>query len=294
MSQTRVMPLAGPSRARPAYRLLHPVWLLPALAFLLCFFVGPLLYNVARGGALSAVDGHDAWYYYHKLFTDPYYLDKLAETIKVNTIVTAVCLMLGYPAAYYMVRHAGRFNAVILFFLIAPLLTSTIMRNFGWQVILSRNGPVNALLVALHFLPRPANITREPVSVYIALVHVMLPFMILSITAVLKGVDRRCEEAARVLGAGKLQTFLLVTFPLSIEGVASGCILVFVITNGSFLTNLLLGGGTVVTLPLLIYQQFNLTHNIAFASAMGNVLLAAALLCLFVQIRLLRSKGGRS
>ena len=281
----------APARLVP-YRLMRPSWLLPVLAFLLVFFVGPLLYNILISGSAIAGAQHGGWYYYHKLFTDPYYLDTLIETLKLSLVVTLGCLVFGYPASYYMVRHAGRWNGAIVFLLIAPILTSVIMRTFGWQILLGRHGPISALLVVLGLSARPIDLANMPFSVYLSLVHVMLPFMILSITAVLKGVDQRCEEAARVLGAGRWQTFFLITFPLSMEGVASGCVLVFVVTNGSFLANLLLGGGTVDTLPLQIYQQFNLTHDIAFASAMGNVLLAAALVCLVVQIRLLRRKGA--
>jgi len=292
MNSSRLPTRVGAHHLRPSYRLLHPAWILPASIFLLLFFVGPLLYNIVHVGPPEIGRPHTAWYYYHKLFTDTYYMGTLVETLKLSIVVTIACLLLGYPAAYYMVRHAGRLNAVIVFFLIAPLLTSVIMRTFGWQIILGRGGPVNTLLVAIGIFSRPVNMVREPVSVYISLVHVMLPFMILSITAVLKGVDQRCEEAARVLGAGPWRAFFMITLPLSMEGVASGCVLVFVIANGSFLANLLLGGGSVTTLPLLIYQQFNLTHDIAFASAMGNVLLVAALACLLIQIRLLRYKGA--
>ncbi|MCJ9713269.1 ABC transporter permease subunit, partial [Bordetella hinzii] len=112
--------------------------------------------------------------------------------------------------------------------------------------------------------------------------------------AVLRGIDARLEESARVLGATKLGAFFRVTLPLSLDGVATGCILVFVLTNGSFVTMLLLGGGKVVTLPLLIYQQFNLTQDTLFASAMGNVLLVAALLCLAAQLRFIRRKGVKT
>jgi putative spermidine/putrescine transport system permease protein len=117
--------------------------------------------------------------------------------------------------------------------------------------------------------------------------------MVLSISAVLQGVDVRLEESARVLGAGRLQTFLHVTLPLSIDGIATGCILVFVVTNGSFLTMLLLGGGRITTLALLIYQQFVTTQDVGFAAAMGNVLMLVAALCFAMQYWLLRRAGIR-
>jgi putative spermidine/putrescine transport system permease protein len=233
-------------------------------------------------------------FYYQKLLTDAYYTGVLVETFKVATITTLVCLIIGYPVSYFMVRYARRWNALIVFCLIAPLLTSIIMRTFGWNVLFARKGLVNILLVDTGLISRPLDILNQPIMVYIGLVHVLAPFMVLSITAVLQGVDIRFEESARILGAGPLRTFFRVTLPLSLDGIATGCILVFVLTNGSFLTMLLLGGGKVTTLSLLIYQQFNLTQDVGFAAAMGNVLLLFALICLALQARFVRRKGIKS
>jgi len=140
-------------------------------------------------------------------------------------------------------------------------------------------------------IDRPSDILNQPIAVYIGLLHVMLPFMVLSIATVLQGLDIRLEEGARVLGASRLRAFREITWPLSLDGVTTGSILVFMITNGSFITMLLLGGGKVVTLQLLIFQQFNLTQDVGFAAAMGNVLLLMALICLTLQLRLVRRRG---
>lgn len=277
---------------RKPYVLIRPLWAMPALLFLAVFFVLPLVHNFVRG--LNDPSGQGVWFYYVKLFADPYYLSILGETLRVSLLVTLACLMLGYPVAYFMVRHAGKWNALILFCLITPLLTSVIMRTFGWQVLLARTGLLNQVLLGVGLIDRPVDLARQPIAVYIGLIHVLIPFMVLSIAAVLRGIDTRLEESARVLGATKLGAFLRVTVPLSLDGVATGCILVFVLTNGSFVTMLLLGGGKVVTLPLLIYQQFNLTQDTLFASAMGNVLLVAAIICLVLQVRFIRRKGVKT
>lgn len=261
----------------------------PAVVFLVLFFVLPLVQNAVM--SVRQGDAYDVSSYV-KLFTDPYYLGVIWTTLRVSVIVTLVCALIGYPIAYHLVRNAGRWTSVLIFLLVAPLLTSIVMRTFGWQVLLGRNGLINALLLGLGLVERPQNYARDPIAVYIGLVHVLVPFMVLSISAVLQSVDRRLEESARSLGAGRVRTFLEVTLPLSMEGVGTGCILVFMITNGSFVTMLLLGGGSIVTLPLLIYQQFNLTQDVAFASAMGNVLLLFALICLFLQLKLVRRKGA--
>ncbi|MER5173674.1 ABC transporter permease [Thioclava kandeliae] len=270
-------------RRRAGFRLANPRWSLPALIFLFTFFVAPLARNawVSLSGEGATQSG--IFDYYLRLFTDPFYLGVLLETLKVSVVTTLLCLLVGYPVSYFMVHYAGRWNTLIVFCLVAPLLTSIIMRTFGWQVLFARRGLVNTWAMDLGLIERPLNILDSPVSVYFGLVHVLCPFMVLSITAVLQGLDRRLEEAACVLGAGPWRSFRNVTWPLGLEGVLTGSILVFVLTNGMFLTMLLLGGGTVKTLALLVYQQFNLTQDVGFASAMGNVLLMMALLGLFVQ-----------
>jgi len=276
--------------ARRPHRAAPLLWLAPALAFLALFFVAPLGGNLLR----SLTEGQaqdDAAFYYAKLLTDEYYLSVMWETIRVSLITTLICLAVGYPVALFLVRHAGRWHGVLLFLLVAPLLTSIIMRTFGWRVLLARRGLLSNTLLDLGLIARPLDLLNDPVSVFVGLVHVLVPFMVLSIAAVLQGIDRRLEESARVLGASRLRAFLSVTLPLSVEGMATGAILVFMLTNGSFVTMLLLGGGKVVTMPLLIYQQFTMTQDLAFASAMGNVLLLAALACLALQVGMLRRRG---
>ncbi|OZI38545.1 ABC transporter permease [Bordetella genomosp. 10] len=281
---------AGAVRARRASLVgqLGPAWALPAVLFLLGFFVLPLAGNVARG--FTSPDGAFTLAYYAKLFTDAYYSGIVVETFVVSIISTVACLIVGYPVAYFIVRHAGRWNPLIVFCLIGPLLTSIIMRTFGWTVLFARKGLFNNWFMQLGLIDKPLRIIDSELMVYVGLVHVLVPFMVLSIAAVLKGVDRRLEESAQILGATPLQAFFRITLPLSMDGIATGCILVFVLTNGSFLTMLLLGGGKVNTLSLLIYQQFTLTQDMSFASAMGNVLLFCSVIALVLQLRYVRRR----
>jgi putative spermidine/putrescine transport system permease protein len=263
--------------------------MLPALLFLAGFFLVPLLDNTAR-----SFDPRIGLGNYVKLLTDPYYLNVIGVTVAVSTLVTVICLALGYPTAYFLVRLAGRWAGLIVFLLIAPLLTSIIMRSFGWQVILARGGLLNNMLLGLGWIDRPLRLLNGPAAGVIGLVHVQLPFMVLSIAAVLQGINPRLEEAAQILGAGRWSAFFRVTLPLSLDGIGTGCILVFMLTNGSFVTLLLLGGGSLQTLPLLIYQQFNTTRDTGMAAAMSNVLLVIAVACLALQLRLLRRRGVRT
>lgn len=284
----RAEPAQSTARADRTFRIASSAWALPALIFLTVFFLFPLAANVLR-----SFPEDDPLGFYRALFTDPFYLGVVWQTVKVSAITTLVCLVMGYPVSFFMVRYAGRWNALIVFLLIAPLLTSIIMRTFGWTVLFARRGLVNSVLLDLGLLEKPVNMVNSELMVYVGLIHVLAPFMVLSITSVLQGVNRNLEESAQILGASRLRTFLTITLPLSVDGIATGCILVFVLTNGSFLTMLLLGGGKVTTLSLLIFQQFTLTQNIGFAAAMGNVLLLFALIGMFIQLKYLRRKGTR-
>jgi putative spermidine/putrescine transport system permease protein len=261
---------------------------LPALAFLAAIFFAAIADNSLR--SISPPEG--PWFsYYWKLATDSFYLRSLVETVVLSTATTAICLLIGYPIAYYLVRHARGGRALIIFLLISPLLTSIIMRTFGWRVLFARRGLWNVTLQQLGLIDRPLDILNSSVSVLIGMVHVLVPFMVLSIAAVLEKIDPRIEEAGQVLGASRFQVFSHVTVPLSLDGVASGAILVFMLAMGSFVTLLFLGGGSLQTFPLLIYQQFNTTRDFGMAAAMSNVLMILAALLLFVQLRFIRRSG---
>lgn len=296
MSDARTLPMrkGTPASGAKPYQLVAGWWVVPSLLFLAAFFIAPLfvIFEMSFQEGRLPVEGGGAFQNYRRLFADTFYLGVIAETVGLSVVVTLVCLLMSYPVAYFMVRHAsGRTYDLIIFLLIAPLLTSIIMRTFGWQVLLARRGLINEGLLAVDLIDRPLGLLNSPAAIVIGLVHVLVPFMVLSIASVLQGIDRRLEESARILGAGKLQTFLRVTFPLSIDGVGTGAILVFMLANGSFVTLLLLGGGTLQTLPLLIYQQFNTTRDFPFAAAMSNALLVLAVLCLYLQLRLIRRRG---
>jgi putative spermidine/putrescine transport system permease protein len=263
---------------------------LPVLLFLAGFFLLPLLDIVGR--SVRDADGGLTLDRYATLFTDAFYLRSMLQTLALSAGVTLICLLAGYPVAYYLVRHARRWRGVIIFTLVAPLLTSIIMRTFGWQVLFARRGLVNLMLVDwLGLASAPIRFTGSLGIAVAALVHVLLPFMVLSIAPVLQGVDTRLEESAELLGASRWRSFREVTLPLSLDGIVTGSILVFMVANGSFVTLLLLGGG-LQTLPVLIYQQFNTTRDFGMVSAMSTVLLAMAVACLWLQLRLVRGAAA--
>ncbi len=269
------------------------IWVAPAALFLLAFFLLPLIQNGVRSFFPHGIDAGFDVVNYAKLFADPYYLGVLGQTLLLSLLVASVSAVIGYPIAWFMVRQARRWQSLVIFMLIAPLLTSIIMRTFGWRVLLARFGIVNIVLHSTGLTTSPIDFLRWPGVAVIALIHVLVPFMVLAIAASLQSVDRRLEESARLLGAGLFSTFLRITLPLTLDGVATGFILVFMLANGSFVTLLLLGGGW-QTLPLLIFQQFSVTQDFSLAAAMSMVLLLAAAACMAVQLRLIRRQGVRA
>jgi putative spermidine/putrescine transport system permease protein len=292
MTATSDQGLPSASKSKSFSGTVSPWWILLTGLFLLVFFVLPIINNLLNTGNLATLaEARPASFYYHKLFTDPYYLNIIWLTVLLSVGVTLICVAVGYPVALFLVRHSGKWSGLIIFLLIAPLLTSIIMRTFGWRVIFARRGILNDFLLSFDLIERPISFLQGSGSVVVGLVHVLVPFMVLSIASVLRSIDPSLEESARILGASRFKTFLKITFPLSLDGIGTGFIIVFLLANGSFVTLMLLGGGELRTLPLLIYQQFTITRDFQFAAAMSNVLLAIAVGCVYLQLRLIRRKG---
>jgi putative spermidine/putrescine transport system permease protein len=193
-----------------------------------------------------------------------------------------VCLLLGYPIAYYLARSPSRRKHYITVAIFAPLLVSIVVRTFGWLVLLGSNGVLNDLLLRLDVIRAPVVwLYNFPVTV-VGLVHVFLPFMVLSIVSSLTHIDRRVEEAASMLGAHPWRVFYHVTLPLSAQGIFGGCAIVFSLTVGSYVTPRLLGGGRVQVLSTEIYTQMLEIGDWGMAAVLGTVLTLVAFLVIAV------------
>lgn len=262
-------------------------WLLvaPALLLLGLFFVGPLLVNFQQ--SLRVGPARYGLAQYGRILGDAYYLGVVGQSVLLSLAVTAATLLLGYPLAFAIARSGGALKSVLMFVVVAPLLVNVVIRSFGWMVILGRSGVVNSALAALG-LPT-IDIANSWLSIATALVHVLLPFMVLSIASTLEMVDPRLEDAATTLGASPRRRFLHVTLPLSLEGVIGGSLLVFALTMGSFVTVMLMGDNRTMVLALLMYQQLTVASDWPFAAALGMVLLALVLAVVWLQARLTRA-----
>ena len=256
--------------------------LAPIVLVLLVFFVGPLLLNVSE--SLKLGSGGPTLSEYARIVGDAYYLQVIAQTLGLGLVVSAICAVLGYPLAYAISRLSGTAKALLIFAVVMPLLINVVVRSYGWMVVLSGAGLLNWVLRGLG-LPR-LELMYSWTGVVIALVHVLLPFMVLSIASTLEMLDPRLAEAALVLGASPARVFRHVTLPLSLEGLVTGSILCFTLTIGSFVTVMLLGKTSTMVMPLLIYQQLTVASDWPFAAAMGVTLLVIVTAVLWAQARL--------
>lgn len=205
----------------------------------------------------------------------PDYRAVLATTVGIALATTALCLAVGYPAAYVIAR-AGRWRSTLMIFVILPWLVSVVVRTYGWTVILGNRGTLNSLLLGLGATDGPIRLLYNQTGILIGLTHVFCPFMIISILTVLMHVDRSLEEASGNLGAGPVETFLRVTLPLSVPGIVAGSTIVFLLSTGAIITPLLLGGPRNGMLSTQIYQDVFQLFDFPKAGAMAFMLMAIA------------------
>jgi putative spermidine/putrescine transport system permease protein len=265
------------TRRRPA-GLSPGVWLaLPLAGLLGLFFVAPLALLLSQSFH-PLVIGQPVppeWTLanYVRFLGDPFYLGTLHATLVLGGTVTGLAIVLGYPVAYGLARARHRGKTVLRLCVVAPLLVSVVIRTYGWIVLLAGNGVVNQALLALRLVDEPVKFLFTHTGVTIGLVHFALPVAILSLVGVIEAVDPALEEAARGLGAGPVQTFLRVTLPLTVPGIAAGSMLVFALTVAAFVTPALMGGPSLIVLSTLIYQQMTVTLEWGFGAAVATILL---------------------
>jgi putative spermidine/putrescine transport system permease protein len=270
--------------------------LLPIAAVLLACFITPVAI-LARYSFYIARPGGEmipAWVLdnYTRFLVDTFHLGVLWNTVRLGLWVAAVCLVLGFPLAYSLARTPSRRRRSLgITVLLIPLMTSVVVRSYGWMILLASSGPINTLLLALGLIDRPLQLLFKPQGVVIALAEVLLPFMVLSIMPVIQGIDPHLEEASQSLGAGPISTFRRVVLPLSLPGIAAGSILVFVLTISAFATPRLVGGATTQVMSIFIYDQALSVFNWPFGAAVSILLLAVVLFLTWLQGRAIEGRG---
>lgn len=218
------------------------------------------------------------WRHYNRLFDSDLYFDALVATMRIGAITTLIALLIGYPLAHWMARmHSRAGHAALLMAVIAPLLTGIVVRTFAWMTLLGDRGVINTMAYWFGLAEKPLPLMYNEFGVVVGLVHIYVPFMVLTLVGVIGRIDRTLEEAAQGLGASRMRAFLEVTLPLSLPGILAGSLLVFALAISAYVTPVLLGGNNVLTIPMLIYQQVSASFNLGFAGALGVVLLAVSL-----------------
>jgi len=201
----------------------------------------------------------------------------LGRTLLISGVVTLVCLLLGYPVAYFIARQPPARAAVLLFLVLLPFWTSLLVRTVAWVVLLQREGVLNSLLLSLGLIDEPVRMIFNRFAVYVAMVHVLLPFMVLPLYAVMKGIPPSYLRAASSLGAAPLTAFRRVYMPQTLPGVGAGCLMVFIQALGYYITPALVGGADDQMISYFIAFYASKTVNWGMAAALSIVLLAATL-----------------
>ncbi len=258
--------------------------MLPAFAMLALVFLAPLIWFLGQtlfgSGNLAALP--------HRIMlvvTSRAMLVATVTTIWISLLVTAFVLLAGYPMAYYLANRQGfRFSLVILC-IIVPYFTSVIVRTYSWMVLLGRNGVVNQVLQYLHITSAPVPLLYNKLSIVIGMAYVLLPYMVLTLFAAMKTIDSGLLRAARGLGASGFYAFQRVYLPLSLHGVISGSLIVFILSIGFFITPALMGGPSDVMVAMLIERSVEITLDWTSAAVMSLFLLAVTLVLYSIYCR---------
>ena len=250
--------------------------LVPAVLVLLALFVYPLLGIVDRSVYRPRV-GYTLDYY-AQIWRVPVYLTVIWRTFQISALVTLLCLALGYPLAYVLATLRPRVAQLLMIVVILPFFTSIIVRTYAWMVLLGRNGVVNQWVTWLGLTDAPLPLLYNKGGVLIGMTYVLLPYMVLTVYSVMRGIDSAFVRAAHSLGASGWQAFRKVFLPLSLPGIAGGTLLVFILSLGFFITPALMGGPGDVMIAMLIEREVEFTLNWSFASALAVILLALTLI----------------
>ncbi|MDK7222374.1 spermidine/putrescine ABC transporter permease PotB [Proteus mirabilis] len=221
---------------------------------------------------------------YYRLF-DPMYAEVLLHSINMALVATLACLILGYPFAFFLAKMPKKKQPLLLFLLIVPFWTNSLIRIYGLKIFLSTKGYFNEFLLWIGLIDKPLRIIYTPEAVVLGLVYILLPFMVLPLYSSIEKLDKPCLEAARDLGANKLQTFIRIIIPLTMPGIIAGCLLVMLPAMGLFFVADLMGGAKNLLIGNVIKSQFLNIRDWPFGAATSICLTLVMGLMLFVYYR---------
>ncbi|QEN88032.1 ABC transporter permease [Labrys sp. KNU-23] len=271
--------LAGPNLLLFTVMVIVPLILTVALSF--------RVYDYSTGiGDAITLDN------YVKVITDPYYLEIFWRTLKIAAITTAICALIGMPEAYILSRMREPWRSVFLLVIIGPLLVSVVVRAFGWSMLLGPTGLVNAALQLVGL--GPVRLLYTETAIVIALVHVMLPFMVIPVWTALQKLDPMVEAAARTLGASRFTSFRRIVMPQATIGILSGSLIVFGLSASAFAIPGLLGGRRLKMAATLVYDEYLQELNWPLGATIAIVVLVANLAIMVTYNRIVESRARKA
>jgi spermidine/putrescine transport system permease protein len=269
---------------------------LPPFAWIALFLFLPycllFCYSFWSLGEFQQIQHHATLANYVHLFTNPLYLTVILRSLRIAFSVVLLSLLIGYPLAFFLVYHSGRYRHLLYQAVIIPLWVSYLVRAYAWKVIFGNEGVLNTLLLWLHAARHPLSFfLYSPFAVIVTLTHIYVPFVVLPVVASLEKIPRELLESSSDLGARPWQTFLRVILPLSLPGVISGATLAFLLSFGDFLAPLLLGGPSSVMIANIVANLFGADYNWPLGAAVAVVILLIVVTILSVTQRLARRQG---
>lgn len=259
---------------------------LPLYLFTILFVMGPLIYMVAVSFASNNSGAYGFQWQFtlenYKKMLDPVYLQCFAQSFKLAFCTTILVVLIGYPFGYFMAKLSEKGKKMMMFLIMVPFWTSSLIRLYGWIIILQVKGVLNTLLKGLGLIEKPLKILYSYPAVLIGMIYALLPFMILAVYTSVEKMDWSLVEAARDLGASPWKAFITVTFKLSLPGLLTGVIMTFIPSMGLFFIADILGGNKIVLVGSLIQDQLTRGSNWPFAAALAVVLTIMTSLMIFL------------
>ena len=263
---------------------------LPLYLWTVLFVLAAMGYVIALSlqgrGELIGVSGQWTLDNYARL-REPQYFQVLVNSLRLAALTTLFCALIGYPFGYLMARLKPASRSIVTMLLVVPFWTNSLIRIYGWRILLIGNGPINTLLMNLGWIQQPLKLLNTEGAVFLGMVYALVPFMILPSSTAVEKLDDSVVEAARDLGASPLHAFFTVTVPLTLSGLMAGCVLVFIPSTGLFFLNDLLGGSKTMLAGNLI-QSLMKSRDLPMASTLSVLMLAVT----GVVIALYRKAGG--
>ncbi|MDP9836280.1 putative spermidine/putrescine transport system permease protein [Neorhizobium huautlense] len=264
-------------------------YVVPALLLIAFFFIIPVLMLLMR----SVLEPTPGLQNYQELLGSTTYLRVFLNTFTVAGLVTVVAVVIGFPVAWLLAIMPDKWSRLVMAIIVLSMWTNLLARTYAWMVLLQRTGVVNKMLMSLGIIDKPLALVNNLVGVTIGMTYIMLPFVILPLIGILKAIDPAILRAAALCGANKRQCFTRVLLPLSLPGIASGALMVFVMSLGYYVTPALLGGTSNMMLAELVAQFVQSLVNWGMGGAAALVLLLVTMVLYAIQLKFLNPNRAR-